>query len=177
MLKPVTQLNMIDWALKSKKTNVLIKEALYRFSENPAIKNSLERMPSRDLFNVWENYKTNPELYDDMFNGKVKFKLKGVSELALPVYDKDINTGNVRDLLAPESLIGKVIKMFDAFSETNGYAKKISLKMNGEKLSTAVFDKNDNTILSITRSVDDTNNILFKMLNAADDKKLDLIRE
>lgn len=154
-----------------------LKEVLLRFAENPYVEKSLERTPITDMITICKQYEENPDLYDDVFNGKVKYFLNGLQDEPLPIFDNTKSVGNIKELLSPDAMLGKLTKIFDAFDFKKEEIKKVSLQIKNDALYSASFDSKNNVIATFTLPINDGKGILFKMLNAATDKRLDIIRD
>lgn len=150
----------------------LEKEMLSEFAKNPGVKRLLDKRPLEDLHEISGLYMGNPELYDDVFSGKVKFFLDRVQMESLPIYDKDKKTNSIKKLLLRKSLVGRIIRLLQLAPRST---KKLSIEQRGKYLHADIFDSKDKKIKEFERLYEDETGILTKMIKASDDEKVEII--
>jgi hypothetical protein len=151
--------------------------AISRIAENPYVEKILDRTPLRDMIKISKKYQNNPELYDDLLNGKLKFALKGLVDEPQPVFD-DKKAESLKDILDPKSLMGTVIQLFEAYGSKINPTQRVLLTLDENILRTKVYAKNGQVMMQASCPVknENQNGIIFRMIKAANDKMIELIR-
>lgn len=178
LLKTKLKPHNIDKFINSN-VNTSAKDLLQRFARNPEVKDLLERTPPEDILTICEAYKKSPTVYDDAFNGKIKFFLDGLQDEALPVFNNEKKDTNLKKLLlSPNSLVDQTVKLFDSYQDMTTKTKRIYLTMiNKDEIQFLLVDSKDKAVLEFTRQTDKVNEVFLRMIKASDNKSLELIRD
>lgn len=165
--------------LQAPEVSTETKDLCFRLLLNPYVREVLKQTPISALFGICQEYKKHPDLYDEIFYGRIKFFAKGLMEDALPIFNyKEIShKSTLKNFIGPKTLPGQVVEKFADCGVTKNEIKRIRVKLKGSKLLTAAFNAN-HTIISMT--VDpiekDTTNDLIQLLNTLAEGMVDLIR-
>lgn len=178
LFERISKPHNLDRILNSN-VNTSAKDLLKRFARNPEVKTLLERTPKADILTICEAYKKSPTVYDDAFNGKIKFFLEGLQDKALPVFNNEKKNTNLKKiLLSPNSLVDQTVKLFGNYEDMSIKTKRIYLTMlNKDEIKFLLVDSKDKTVLEFTRQTDKVNEVFLRMIKASDNKSLELIRD
>lgn len=157
-----------------------LKILCFRLSENPIVEQLLEQTPINGIFEICEEYRKHIDLYDDVFNGKIKYLSKGPIRRIVPVFNHtDITQDcNLRKFFGPRTLIGQIVEKFVACGAESNRVRRIMIQANGNKLTTIGFD-HDNKIVSMIVDVMNPHNArdaFAKFLKVTANRRLEIIR-
>lgn len=178
LFERISKPNNLDRFLNSN-VNTSAKDLLQRFARNPEVKTLLERTPKADILTICEAYKKSPTVYDDAFNGKIKFFLEGLQDKPLPVFNKEKKDTNLKKLLlSTNSLVDQTVKLFGSYQDMTTKTKRIYLTMiNKDEVHFLLVDSKDKAILEFTKQTCRVNEVFLRMIKASDNKSLELIRD
>lgn len=176
MLKPISNLNNVrDFFMAE--PGFVHKQAYFSMTEHPLVKKFLEKIPAQDIFTLCKEYEKNPELYEDALKGKVTYFTHGLQDKPLSIFEKNIDKNKFDELANGESLASKVLQIFEALDKNKNIIKKISIGIVGNKFRTVAYNKNHFALVEFTHDIKHKDGIIFKMLDFAENKRLDLFRE
>jgi len=174
----MTITNLVNPLLKNEDISIYMKESYINAAKTPYVRQLFERAPEKDVINITKKYNQIPDLYDDLFNGKIKIFLHGISNNADPIFNENaVKPENYKEKLGPKSLIGYVIKIFDALDRNQKTVNRISLQNKDDRLRLMTFDFDHKAIDQFDLEILDKNNPFVKILDYAQDKHVELYRD
>lgn len=155
----------------------LYKQAYCEMDQNPYIRTFLEKSPIDDIYYSCKAYEKNPELYNDIVDGRVKYFIHGLQKEAFPVFDKNEQTSNLKDIFDKKSLPGKIAEIFNALDNGKNTIKKIAIGIKDNIFYTITFNKKQSALNEYKFPIKHQDGIIFRMLNASEDNRIDLFRD
>lgn len=153
----------------------LEKEMLSKFAQNPGVKRLLDKRPIEDLHEISGLYMGHPDVYDEVFSGKVKFLVDGLwGNTRLPIYDKTHDKNSIKKMLLRKSLVGRVVRLLHMVPY-NG--KRLSFEQRGNYIHADIFDAKDKKIAEFERLYEDETGILTRMIKVSENKKVEIYRD
>lgn len=157
-----------------------LKILCFRLSENPVVEKLLEQTPISGIFEICEEYRKHIDLYDDVFNGRIKYLSKGPIRRIVPIFNHSDLTQdcNLKKFFGPRTLIGQIVEKFVACGAETNRIRRVMIQVNGNKLMTIGFD-HDNKIVSMLVDVMNAQNAkddFIKFLQVTANRRLELIR-
>lgn len=173
----VTKMDNISAFFKNIPDNSL-RTAISKIAENPYAEKILEKTPLQDMIFIGRKYNTAPEIYDDVFKGKIKFFAKGMQDEPFTVF-KEEYAKNLNDVIEPNSFMNSVVNLFDIYTTTKNPVKTIIIGLKDKTIKTAFFDKFGNIIKldSISTKNHNTDSPIMTLIKAADKKIIRLTRD
>lgn len=165
--------------LKDPSISPELKDMCFRLVTNPFIRKLLKKTPASAIFEICREYKKNPDLYDDIFNGRIRFFLKGSMNESLPLfnYKKTNDECNLKEFIGPSTLTGQVVEKFIACDALNKKIIRIMVKMQGDKLLTTAFDSNNKVVsMLIDQEAKSEGKIFINFLKSLANQRIDFIR-
>lgn len=156
-----------------------LKEVCFRLLENPYIGKLTRRTPISALFEICEEYKKYSDLYDEVFCGKIKYYLKGLMDDAMPIFNHNRigDSCTLEAYIGPHTLNGQVVEKFAACESLKEDIRRIMIQINGNRMLTTIFNKNNKVVSMIVDSVtQQSGNVFLNFLNAIASRRVDLIR-
>ncbi len=160
--------------------NSEVKSICFRLSCHKFIQKLLEKTPATAIFRICEEYKKHPDLYDEIFSGKLKFFLKGSMNNAEPFMNtQKINQiATLQGLFEPDTLIRQVVDKFESFEFAADRIKRIAIEINGDKMLTVAFNE-ERKIVSLFEDyikIKGKQNAFLNFINRSTKKRVDFIR-
>lgn len=165
--------------LKDPEISSDLKDVCFRLVTNPFIRNLLKKTPASAIFEICQEYKKHPDLYDDIFNGRIQFFLKGVMNEALPLfnYKKADSDSNLKEFIGPSTLTGQVVEKFSNCSAGQNNIMRIMVKMQGDKLLTTAFNSENKVVsMLIDQEAKCNDHIFVNFLKNLSNQRIDFIR-
>lgn len=177
---PIKSPKVIIKFLKDPSISPDIKEICIRLLRNPFLSQLFEKTPVSVIFEICNEYSKHPEIYDDIFSGKIKLFVKGQTEKALPVIEYDNMAGdeNIQKFFKPNTLVGQVVEKFAVCPTEYKEIKRIAVKLKENKVMTAAFNS-DNKIVSMLvdfLSKNHKENALANFLDSKKTQRVDLVK-
>ncbi len=119
-----------------------LKAVCFRLASHKFMQKMLENTPVSAIFWICEEYKKHPDLYDDIFNGKIKFYQDGKTQKFLPVFDRNNinNSSNLKNLFDTDALTRQIVEKFVTFDQQVSNVRRIAVEVNGDKMVTVAFN-------------------------------------
>lgn len=155
-----------------------LRLAISKITQNPYAEKILERTPIEDMIYISREYNKKPDIYDDIFKGKIKFFAKGLQNNPMPVFNgeciKDLN-----EIIEPKSLTNTVANLFDIYGTKENPIQAILIGLKEKIIRTAFLDKKGNVVEAESLPIDnqDIETPLFKLIKASNNKIIRLTRD
>ncbi len=176
---PVKSPKVIIEFLKDPKVSPDIKQVCIRLLRNPFLSQLFEKTTFEVIFEICNEYKKHPDIYDDIFSGKIKMRLTSM-DTALPIIDcKEIEKDcSIKSLFEPNTLIGQIVEKFAVSKTEYSQIKKIAVKIKENKMMTATFNSENRIVSMLVDFVSPKNkgNAIVNFLRTRNHKRVDLIR-
>lgn len=157
-----------------------LKAICFRLTSHQYIEKLLEQTPASAIFWICEEYRKHPDLYDDIFNGKIKFFRKGAMDKAVPLFNEKIieDHSSLKNLFEPDKLIRQVVEKFVTFETGSNQIRRIAVEVNGNKMLTVAFNSEKKIVSMLIDYINakQRTNAFMKFLNDSAKKRIDLIR-
>lgn len=180
VIKIIPCLHSAEQFLKSD-VNTVVKKAFVDFTKNDSVHRFFSGENKSDIGELCLEYMSSPRLYDDVFAGRIKYKPGDLVEKPIPVFNDQNPVSGIKQFLSENSLLNKIVKIFDAVDGDNNLIKRISMKMNGKNLQTVTYDSKNRAVDEFLLVLKDEealkDDIFIRMLNASDEKRVDLYRD
>lgn len=175
----MSEISLIAPILKNNKISTFFKESYINATRTPFVRNLFERAPEKDVLQITSRYNRTPALYDDLFNGKIKIFLKGLSDKANPVFNENaIKPENFKSMVTSKtSLIGEIINLFDGLDKDQKTINKISIQLKDKRMHLMTFGFDHKAIDEFDIKVLDEKNPILNALKYSEDKRVDLYRD
>ena len=155
-----------------------MKESYVNAAKTPYVRQLFERAPEKDVVDITKKYNRIPALYEDLFSGKIKIFLHGISEKADPIFNNQaVTPENYKQKLGRKSLIGYIVKIFDALDKDQKTINRISLQAKENRLKLMTYDFDRKAIDQYDLEILDKENPFIKILDYADNKHIELYRD
>ena len=180
MIKIIPCLNSTEQFIKSD-AHIVVKKAFIDFTKNDSVYRFFSKENASDIGDLCLEYMSSPRLYDDVFAGKIKYKPGDLVDEPIPVFNPEMSVSGIKQFLGENSLLGKIVRIFDAVDGENNLIKRISMKMKGKTLETVTYDAKNKAVdeFSLVLKNEDAikDDIFIRMLNASGEKRVDLYRD
>lgn len=157
-----------------------LKSICFRLTSHQYIEKLLEQTPASAIFWICEEYRKHPDLYDDIFSGKIKFFRKGSMEKATPLFNENIvkSHSDLKNLFEPDKLIRQVVEKFVTFETGSNRIRRIAVEVSGNKMLTVAFNSEKKIVSMLIDYVNakQKTDAFMKFLNDSAKKRIDLIR-
>lgn len=166
--------------LKELKISPELKRLCFRLYKNTYIKKLVDNAPINTLLEVCEEYKKYPDLYDEIFSGRVHFFLDGARKQTKPLFSPSgIKTdSHLKMFFGTNTLTGEIIEKFVTCTVENTEIKRVTIKLKEDKILTAGFNTENRMVSMIVDflSPKHENDIILNFLNFKKKHRMDLIR-
>lgn len=176
---PIKSPRVIIKFLKDPEISPEIKKVCIRLLRHPFLSQLFEKTPVSVIFEICTEYNKHPEIYDDIFSGKIKLYSDSM-EKALPIvnYKELKNNCGIQTLFEPHTLIGQVVEKFAVCESEYRQIKRIAVKIKKNKMMTAAFNAENKIVSMIVDFVtaQSKGNELTKFVKTTDKKRIDLVK-
>lgn len=166
--------------LTDPKINPELKMVYLRLAKNPRITRLVEKTSTQSMYAICEEYQKYPNLYDDIFDGRIKICLEGNKSKYLSIFNhKEVKkNSNLRMYFGPNTLIEEVAEKFIACDIEKNKINKITIKLKEDKILTAGYNPENKLITMFVDLINTNheNNIILNFLHMTKRKKLDIIK-
>ena len=166
--------------LKDPEVKQEIKEACFKFMENPILEQKITKTPANCLFAICHEYNKYPDIYDDIISGKIKFFLKGLMENALPVlhHKKVKEHEDLNKIFGPNSILNGVIERFAICDFGGNIVRRITVRVKKNEMMTAAFNAQNQIISMLIDTIENkpNRNDFLDLINSTENKRIDLLR-
>lgn len=156
------------------------KMLYFRLVKNPHLEALINNTRISEFFEILEEYRKHPNLYDEIFNGKVKLFIKDGKEKSFAIFDhKKIKPkSSLKMYLSPNTLMGEVVERFTTCNIADNIIKRVSINLYEEELITSGFNHNNklvNMVIDlITGKIEES--IIINFLRMTKNQRIDLVR-
>lgn len=172
--------SLINPLLTNPKVSNLFKESYIRARKNSLVYYLYEKMPQQDIIKITSKYSKEPEMFDDLFNGKIKISLHGLSDQPIGLFNKDtVTPDNFKQSIDFKSLIGTAMQLFDFFEPDKKTVNRILIQVKNDMMRIIPFDFNKKAVAmrELNIKILDKENPLVKAAMYADNHQVDLYRD
>lgn len=166
--------------LKDPKISHEIKDVCFKFLENPIVEEMARKTPISSLFEICQECIKHPDIYEDIFSGRIKIFFKGLMENALPILNhKTVKEhDNLKTVLGPNTFVGEIVEKFIICDINQNIVKRMTVKVNEDKILTAAFNSQNKMISMLVDPIENEfkKNKFMDFVNSTENKRIDLIR-
>lgn len=156
------------------------KMLYFRLIKNPHLETLISNTRISEFFEILEEYKKHPNLYDDIFNEKVKLIIKDGNEKSFAIFDpKKIKPkSSLKMYMSQNTLAGEVVERFSTCNTANDIIKKLSINLHEDELIMSGFNHKNklvNMVIDLlTGKIEDS--IIINFLRLTKNQRIDLVR-
>ena len=158
-----------------------LKMLCFRLSTNPYLTNLIEKTPVCEVFEICEEYKKNPNLYDEIFSGNIKLLFYNSDNEPSPIVtpDKLSKASNLQMFFGNNTLAGEIVEKFIACDVTSTRINRITVKIREDKIYTAGFSPSNKLVSLIVDLLSEKHEaeIIPNFLKQTNSKRIDIIRD
>lgn len=165
--------------LKDAEISVDLKSYCYRLAQNKNILHLLRKTQVSTLFWICEEYKKNPDIYDDIFSGKIKVYIKGSDTKAQALfYSCYAECESLGEIFSQSHIIRQVADKFSNCKSNANNIRRITIKANNDKIITVGFNCEKEVVSMLVDYINIKNKSskFLEGLISTNEKRMDFIR-